>query len=87
LDLAARNHRGAWWDLLAAAVGRDVKGKLSPVLYAIAIPSAFVHEWIAGGLYVLVALIWLIPDRRIERAIAKPRGKKKGGLKDGKLKV
>jgi len=43
------------------------------VLYAIAIPSAFVHEWIAGGLYVLVALIWLIPDRRIERAIAKQR--------------
>jgi uncharacterized membrane protein len=59
--------------LLAAAVGSDVKGKLSPVLYAIAIPSAFVHEWIAGGLYVLVALIWLIPDRRIERVIAKPR--------------
>src|SRR6266540_2106244 len=64
-------HGGA--SLLAAAVGRDVKGKLSPVLYAIAIPSAFVHEWIAGGLYVLVALIWLIPDRRIERAIAKQR--------------
>jgi len=62
--------------LLAAAVGRDLKGKLSPVLYAIAIPSAFVHEWIAGGLYVLVALIWLIPDRRIERALA---GRKKHG--------
>jgi len=57
--------------LLAAAVGGDLKGKLSPVLYAIAIPSAFVHAWIAGGLYVLVALIWLIPDRRIERALAK----------------
>jgi len=62
--------------LLAAAVGRDLKGKLSPVLYAIAIPSAFVHEWVAGGLYVLVALIWLIPDRRIERALA---GRKKHG--------
>jgi len=57
--------------LLAAAVGGDLKGKLSPVLYAIAIPSTFVHAWIAGGLYVLVALIWLIPDRRIERALAK----------------
>src|SRR6266566_8948560 len=56
--------------LLAAAVGSDLKGKLSPVLYAVAIPSAFVHEGISGGLYVLVALIWLIPDRRIERALA-----------------
>ena len=51
---------------LADALGNDVKGKLSPVLYIIAIPSAFIHEWIADGLYVLVALIWLIPDRRIE---------------------
>ena len=56
--------------VLAKAVGRDLKGKLSPLLYAIAIPSAFVHQWIAGGLYVLVALLWLIPDRRIERALA-----------------
>jgi uncharacterized membrane protein len=56
--------------ILATAVGRDLKGKLSPVLYAIAIPSAFVHQWIAGGLYVVVALIWLIPDRRIERVLA-----------------
>jgi len=56
--------------VLAKAVGSDVKGKLSPVLYAIAIPAAFVHQWISGGLYVLVALIWLIPDRRIERAVA-----------------
>src|SRR4051794_27047595 len=57
--------------LLATAVARDLKGKLSPLLYAIAIPAAFLHQWIAGGLYVLVALIWLIPDRRIERALAK----------------
>jgi uncharacterized membrane protein len=56
--------------VLAKAVRSDAKGKLSPVLYAIAIPAAFVHQWISGGLYVLVALIWLIPDRRIERAIA-----------------
>ena len=60
--------------LLAAAVGSDWKGKLSPALYAIAIPLAFVREWIAGGLYVLVALIWLVPDPRIERALAKREG-------------
>jgi uncharacterized membrane protein len=57
--------------LLATAVAGDVKGKLSPLLYAIAIPAAFLHQWISGGIYVLVALIWLIPDRRIERALAK----------------
>ena len=57
--------------LLATAVGGDFKGKLSPLLYAIAIPAAFLHQWISGGIYVLVALIWLIPDRRIERAVAK----------------
>ncbi len=56
--------------VLARAVGADWKGKLSPVLYAVAIPSAFLHPAIAGGIYVLVALIWLIPDRRIERALA-----------------
>jgi uncharacterized membrane protein len=56
--------------LLAVAVGGDLKGKLSPVLYAVAIPSAFVHPAIAGALYVVVALLWLIPDRRIERALA-----------------
>jgi uncharacterized membrane protein len=57
--------------LLATAVGGDLKGKLSPLLYAIAIPAAFLHQWISGGIYVLVALIWLIPDRRIKRALAK----------------
>jgi uncharacterized membrane protein len=57
--------------LLAIAVGGDLKGKLSPLLYAIAIPAAFLHQWVSGGIYVLVAVIWLIPDRRIERALAK----------------
>jgi TMEM175 potassium channel family protein len=56
--------------LLATAVGRDLKGNLSPLLYLIAIPLAFVREWIAGALYVTVALIWLIPDRRIERRVS-----------------
>jgi uncharacterized membrane protein len=55
--------------LLAAAVGRDMKGKLSPLLYLLAIGAAFVRPWLADGVYVLVALIWLIPDRRIERAL------------------
>jgi uncharacterized membrane protein len=57
--------------LLAAAVGKDLKGKISPVLYLIAIPAAFFNQWVAGGLYVAVALMWLIPDRRIERAVSK----------------
>jgi len=54
---------------LAAAVGRDLKGKLSPVLYAAAIPLAFFREWLADALYVAVALMWLVPDRRIERRV------------------
>ena len=51
---------------LAAAVGRDVKGKLSTVLYAAAVPLAFVHQLISVAVYVLVALMWLTPDPRIE---------------------
>jgi uncharacterized membrane protein len=54
---------------LAAAVGRDVKGKISPILYLCAIPLAFVNRWIAIGLYVVVALMWLVPDPRIEATI------------------
>lgn len=53
--------------LLAKAVGRDLKGKLSPVFYASAIIAAFFEPWVAGGIYVFVALMWLVPDRRIER--------------------
>jgi uncharacterized membrane protein len=55
--------------LLARAIGRDLKGKGSMILYVIAIPSAFLSQWIASGIYVFVALIWLIPDRRIEKAL------------------
>src|SRR5664279_4475153 len=54
---------------LAASIGRDFKGKLSPVLYAFAIAASFLRPWIAGGIYVLVALMWLIPDRRIARVV------------------
>lgn len=59
--------------LLATAIGKDFKGNLSPILYAIAIPSAFYHQWISQVLYIVVALIWLIPDRRIERTMAKQK--------------
>jgi len=55
---------------LAAALGSDLKGKLSPVLYLAAIPAAFYHSWISACLYVAVASMWLVPDRRIERAVA-----------------
>ncbi len=54
--------------LLAAAVGNDFKGRISIVCYAAAIPLAFLSPWISNGLYVVVAAIWFIPDRRIERA-------------------
>ena len=56
--------------LLRKAIGRDWKGKLSPLIYLIAIPAAFWSQWISQGLYVLVALIWLVPDRRIEKVLA-----------------
>jgi len=54
---------------LAAALGRDFKGRVSVVIYGVAIPAALVASWIACSLYVLVALMWLIPDRRIERVL------------------
>jgi uncharacterized membrane protein len=55
---------------LAIAVGRDHKGNLSILIYAVAIPVSFVEAHVACGLYALVALMWLIPDRRIESALA-----------------
>lgn len=69
LQRAIMNAQGGE-SLLAVAVGNDFKGKLSVILYVIAIPSAFLHQWIAGTIYVLVALMWLVPDRRIERVLA-----------------
>ena len=58
-----------------ARIGGDWKGNLSPVLYVAAILSTFWSKWIAQAIYVLVALIWLIPDRRIEHALKKaPHG-------------
>lgn len=55
--------------LLAKAIGKDIKGKVSPILYIIGILCAWVNVWISGALYILVALIWLIPDRRIEKTM------------------
>jgi uncharacterized membrane protein len=57
--------------LLAAAIGRDWKGKVSPALYLAAIPLCFVHPWIGNAIYVIVALVWLVPDRRIEQVLEK----------------
>jgi uncharacterized membrane protein len=56
--------------VLAKALGRDFKTIFSIVLYTLAIPLAFVKNWIACGLYVVVAVMWLVPDRRIEKALS-----------------
>jgi uncharacterized membrane protein len=58
---------------LRSALGNDLKGKISPVLYLLAIMAAFYSPMISGALYVLVALIWLVPDTRMERAVASSR--------------
>jgi uncharacterized membrane protein len=57
--------------LLAQAIGKDWKGKLSPLLYLAAIPLAFVSPWIASALYAFGAILWFIPDPRIERKLEK----------------
>ncbi len=60
--------------LLKQAVRTDWKGKSSPLIYALAIAMAFWSQWISQALYVLVALVWLVPDRRIETALARKEG-------------
>jgi uncharacterized membrane protein len=55
---------------LAAAVGRDVKGKVSPIIYTASIGLAFVNRWLAIAGYVVVALMWLVPDRRLESRLS-----------------
>jgi uncharacterized membrane protein len=55
---------------LKIALGKDLKGKISPLLYSVAIALAFVSRWVSVGLYVFVALMWLVPDQRIERLYA-----------------
>lgn len=62
--------------LLVKAIGKDIKGKVSPILYSTAILSVFINPWIAQAIYVLVALIWLAPDKRIEKTFFETDQKK-----------
>ena len=55
--------------VLAIALGSDIEGKISPILYVLGIVLAFVRHWLSIGIYVLVAVMWLIPDRRIEKVL------------------
>ena len=55
--------------VLASALGSDIKGKISPALYTAGIVLAFVEPWISIAIYGLVAIMWLVPDRRIERVL------------------
>ena len=64
--------------VLARAIGSDRKGNLSLLLYVVAIPLTFVNEWISIGLYALVALIWLVPDRRIEARLRATQTQEQG---------
>ncbi len=57
--------------ILAKALGKDYKGKASPILYIIGIVSSFFNIWISGTVFIFVAIMWLIPDRRIEKALKK----------------
>ena len=62
-------HQQGEHSVLANALGRDVKGKISPLLYAAAVALAFVDAWLSIAIYALVAVMWLVPDRRIEKAL------------------
>ncbi|MEI6750012.1 MAG: TMEM175 family protein [Bacteroidales bacterium] len=66
LQLAILKTQGSE-SILARALGADYKGKISIVLYVLAIPLSYFNQWLADGIYVLVALVWLVPDKRIER--------------------
>ena len=63
---------------LGAAIGGDIKGKLSLFLYALGVPAAFVSRWLSLGLYLTVSAIWLIPDRRIERRLVEEEARTRG---------
>jgi len=64
-------HRQGAHSVLARALGRDIKGKISPILYVAGIVAAFVSPWLSIAMYVLVAVIWLVPDRRIENIVGR----------------
>jgi uncharacterized membrane protein len=68
--------------VLAAAIGRDAKGYLCLAMYGLGIASSFVNPWLAGAFYVGVALIWLIPDKRIERALEQVEAAREGPDRD-----
>jgi uncharacterized membrane protein len=68
--LLRADHEGS---MLAEALGSDWKGKLSPILYCLGIGFAFANRWLSISMYVAVALIWLVPDRRVERVLTRPR--------------
>ena len=70
LQKAIIAHQGSG-SILASALGSDWKGKLSPVLYLAAIGLSFLNPWVSSGIYVFAALLWLMPDRRIEKVLAK----------------
>jgi uncharacterized membrane protein len=65
-------HKQGRESVLATALGSDIKGKISQVLYVAGIAAAFVVPWLSVALYVLVAVMWLVPDRRIEKAFREP---------------
>ena len=60
--------------VLAEAIGTDIKGKLSPMLYVVGIALSFADRWLGIALYVVVALMWLVPDRRVERVLTREAG-------------
>jgi uncharacterized membrane protein len=62
-------HQQGKHSVLASALGSDVKGKISPLLYAAAVALAFVDAWLSIAIYALVAVMWLVPDRRIEKVL------------------
>ncbi|HUD88520.1 MAG TPA: TMEM175 family protein [Xanthobacteraceae bacterium] len=69
LELAIIHKQGAH-SVLAHALGRDLKGKISPILYVAGIALAFVVPWLSIAIYVLVAVMWLVPDKRIEKVLS-----------------
>ena len=69
--------------VLRKAIGSDLKGKISPLLYVIAIVAAFIHPLISGAIYAGVALMWMIPDRRIEEKVAEEEEEEEANQKRG----
>ncbi|MFV0565575.1 MAG: TMEM175 family protein [Flavobacteriaceae bacterium] len=76
LQTAIVNHHGKD-SLLPKALGKDLKGKISPFIYAFGFVSAFYNVWISGAAYIIMAFVWLIPDRRIENALKNENNKQK----------